>query len=292
MRRILFFCFMAVICLVAVGCGSEAANENLETETVLETTQAPTPAPYQEPAAIPSPIPPYSPTPTPSPDAAHTPTPTPEPTPTPTPEPEPIVIPAHGSFINLAGVPWRILDSRENYVLVISEYVLSQREFYGSLTTVNWEQSDIRAYLNSEFLGIFSEAEINMIATTDVITKPNLWFGNQEAEPLLTRDRVFLLSLEEVVMYFGDSGQFADRFHPANTRNLVDDEFTPARKAVAIGTGDDRWWWFRSQGVSQRAASAGYCGRLGVGGVDVTNTTGGVRPAMWIDFYLFYEHQR
>ena len=260
MRRLLFLSCVAAICLGFYGCGSEVSYEAQETVVTQEAaaTHAPTPSP------------------------------TPSPTPTPEPEPEPIELPEDGSLIELAGIQWRVLDSYENYVLIVSEYVLFQRPFHGNLTRVTWEQSDIRAYLNDEFLEIFSDEELNMIALNYVVTNDNPWFAVPGGYS--TYDKVFLLSLEEAVKYFGDSGRLDDQHHPENETNVVDDEYSEARITVDVETGLERWWWFRSPGVSQRAAIVSVCGRLGIGGVDVTNAQGGLRPAMWIDFYLFYEY--
>ena len=255
MRRLMELIYFAVFCLVLSGSESEIANEVPEIVAAQEVAAAPTPSPTPEP--------------------------------TPKPEPEPIAMPQLGSQIVMAGIQWRVLDVYENYVLVISEYVLEQRRFHSTTAGASWESSDIRSYLNSVFLENFSEAEISSIVATEVTTDDNLWFGAPGGNN--TFDKVFLLSLEEVVLFFGDSGQFANRHHPRNSVHSVEDRYMPARQTVNLETGVDWWWWLRSPGDNRMATFVGLCGRLGVMGTNPANMNGGVRPAMWIDFYLFIE---
>jgi hypothetical protein len=82
-----------------------------------------------------------------------------------------------------------------------------------------------------------------------------------------TDDYIFLLSLEEVVRYFGDSGQLANG--PSENRNAIDDQYNEARIAYDFGG----WWWLRSPGG----------GDIGVSGTRVDDDYHGVRPALWIN---------
>ena len=56
-----------------------------------------------------------------------------------------------------------------------------------------------------------------------------------------TKDRIFLLSIEEVVKYFGDSGQFKNRPKDAY---FIEDQYNSARIAEDAD-GIVFWWWRR-----------------------------------------------
>ncbi|MCL2633009.1 MAG: sigma-70 family RNA polymerase sigma factor [Oscillospiraceae bacterium] len=181
-----------------------------------------------------------------------------------------------GDIIQLGGHDWRVIDIQNGRALIISERVITTRQYHSDRRVdVTWENSDIRAWLNGEFYNnTFSAAEKNMIAQTRVENMNNQWHGTSGGNA--TTDRVFLLSLEEVVRYFGDSGQL-------NTRSSspINDEFNSARTATFDGR--NRWWWVRSPGNgSNRAANINNNGFIDVSGDHVDNNNGGIRPALWL----------
>ena len=86
-----------------------------------------------------------------------------------------------------------------------------------------------------------------------------------------------MLSLEEVVRYFGDSGQLQEG------HEWIRDVFNDARKAVDLD-GLASWWWLRSPGyLSNRASNVGRTGFIYVNGSTVTWAAGGIRPALWLN---------
>ena len=122
-----------------------------------------------------------------------------------------------GDIINFAGREWQVLDiggssanarSRTlagNRVLVISKYIIDDAHSFHKGEDITWADSDIRAWLNGEYLNSFSPADRARIVETTVINENNQWFGDSGG--VNTRDKIFLLSISEVVRYFGDSGQ-------------------------------------------------------------------------------------
>ena len=268
MQKSMYLMCLLWFSLALSGCGSGFASEVVETVAAQEVVVPPRPMPTPTPRPTPRPIP--------------------RPTPTPTPTPEPIIMPEIHSVMEFAGLKWRVLGTDDYYVLVISEYVLGQRWFHHTANDLSWAGSGIRAYLNGEFLENFSDAELSKIVRTEISTDPNPWFGTPGGED--TPDLVFLLSLEEVARYFGDSGQLADRAHPGNINDSIHDEYNPVRIAANLETKYDSWWWLRSPGLTGRVTFVGICGRMGVDGTTPTNQNGGIRPAMWINYYLLYEY--
>ncbi|MCL2377760.1 MAG: DUF6273 domain-containing protein [Defluviitaleaceae bacterium] len=76
---------------------------------------------------------------------------------------------------------WRVLEVfDDNTALIITENVIESgagifHNTWGSLQSVTWEDSDIRAHLNSEFLYTFTTEEQNRILPTHVHTPRNEW---------------------------------------------------------------------------------------------------------------------
>ena len=107
-----------------------------------------------------------------------------------------------------------------------------------------WANSEIRRYLNGEFYNSLSDETKSRIVDHT------------------TADKVFLLSVDEARRYFrSDSDRVA--------RN---------------SQGQASWWWLRSPGLNTYGAcyvnSAGYINLIGR---SVDYTSGGVRPALWLN---------
>ena len=236
------------------------------------------------------------------------PIPSPSASPSPSPAPEPTPMPKHetGDIIQFGGHNWRILDMQGNHALIITENVISHRTYHHTLEDVTWETSEIRQYLNNTFLGTFSEAERARIRETTVVNSNNPWdwpdwgghastFGGNN-----TADRIFLLSIDEVLQYFGDSGLVAEgatvsaSARGGSTLPLLglfgwgiweNNHYSEAR--IARDSADSAsWWWLRSPGLLPNlAAHVGVDGCLSLRGTDAFQSGGvggGVRPALWL----------
>ncbi|MCL2071678.1 MAG: DUF6273 domain-containing protein [Oscillospiraceae bacterium] len=174
-----------------------------------------------------------------------------------------------------------------NRVLVISDKLLDEsRPYHEAWEDVTWADSSLRAYLNGEYYNSFSSADRARIVQVINKNDDNQWFYTPGGVD--TQDRIFLLSLEEVVKHFGDSVQLANG-NPNNSY-WIDDEFNDNR-ATHSWDNYPAWWWLRSPGVNRSsAACVGDDGNvfvrgLGVIGDDVdyrSDGVGGVRPALWL----------
>ena len=202
--------------------------------------------------------------------------------------------PEVGEIIEFGGYNWRVLDVEAGRALIITENIVTNRAYHDLAGDVSWAASDIRRYLNGEFLAGFSESDIASIAETVVINNDGQWFGTPGGDD--TRDRIFLLSIEEVVRYFGDSGMFERGIDPdARVQGArfdrevfgiyiwgIHDQYSNARIAVNA-EGEVLWWWMRSPGFSaEHAAGVFYEGYLLLTNILATSSTGGVRPALWL----------
>jgi hypothetical protein len=229
-------------------------------------------------------------------------------TPTPTPIPSVQAV-AVGDIIPFGGYNWRVLDVQGNYALILTENVIEQRTYHFIWESVTWETSSIRQYLNGEFLNNFSQAERARIRETTVINNDNPWTffystghnirahgGNN------TSDRIFLLSINEVLQYFGDSGMMTRGMDESIRINDwtqppppgiypwgIQDQYGEKRIAYTAG-GSVLWWWLRSPGMhSANAAVVGIDGDLTLNGGSVVLSDSGVRPALWLNIDSIFD---
>jgi len=75
-------------------------------------------------------------------------------------------IPKAGGIIRLGGYNWRILTVQDGRALALSADVLELKAYNRELKAVGWETCTLRAYLNGEFFGGFSEADRERVFET------------------------------------------------------------------------------------------------------------------------------
>jgi hypothetical protein len=144
-------------------------------------------------------------------------------------------------IIEFAGEQWLVLENRGNQVLVLSVDILENRRFDASSN--EWSSSEIRSYLNGEFMNRFSAEERAKIVDTN-------------------GDNVFLLSIDEVNSYFTDD----------NSRIALD----------STGNAWWWWLRWSSSSSSGGFAPVVRNGDVGSNGIIVYDNNIGIRPAMWI----------
>ena len=195
-----------------------------------------------------------------------------------------------GDTIHFGELDWIVLEIEDGKALIISEKILSQRQWHYEQRLLTWEPSEIRNYLNGSFLEeTFSDEEKNLILEANIVNNANLWYASAGAG-VDTQDRVFLLSLEEVVKYFGDSG-ILSRYAGEGASGLplvfIYDEYNDKRRAEPINDDIISWWWLRTPGraynalVDSSAAAVNGIGEIVPYGIYLV-AEGGVRPAMWV----------
>ena len=186
-----------------------------------------------------------------------------------------------GDVVAFGSYKWRVLDVISSTALVITEGItIEETHPYNKeqRKDVTWEQCTLRAYLNEAFYLRFADADRTRVLETEVNNEDNPWFGTDGGNN--TRDKIFLLSIEEVVRYFGDSGQLRDK-NP-NSKYFINDRFKAKR--IAKHAGRASWWWLRSPGLNGGiAAYVGSGGSVNVSGHRVGNYGGAVRPALLLN---------
>ncbi len=187
-------------------------------------------------------------------------------------------------------IEWLVLAKEKEGLLLISRYGLDYRPYHGNpddfnweTHPLNWEECDLRAWLNSDFLEeAFSREEQAQIPTVTVSADANPYDWDHPDRD--TRDRVFLLSISEAIEYF-KSGKHGD--WSGESLYCIETPYTAAKQAAIPGYGYDdpdgyaTAWLFRT-------TYGGECTTLAFRGTIVSKgwSLEGeyvIRPALWIE---------
>jgi transcriptional regulator with XRE-family HTH domain len=219
------------------------------------------------------------------------------------------IIMEEGRVIPFGKYQWRVLKIDGNSALIIAESVIEQRAYHEEFAEITWEHCDLRKYLNKQFYDTFDPLDRARILETKITDCDNPWYGTNWGNS--TVDRIFLLSINEVLKYFGDSGELkskkkwhspGDHYQDNNPNDpvlsdgphcieygeFINDQYNDARKALyhkVYNAGwDERTYWLRSPGIHLRHTTVivGQKGELFICGADVYMSDIGVRPALWL----------
>jgi len=194
---------------------------------------------------------------------------------------------------------WRVLDKQDGKALLLSENVIASMPYHHTKGKVTWEKCSLRDYLNGEFYNSFNDADKARIILTKELNNKNPWYN--AATGKATDDYIFCLSINDVIKYFGDSGDFDKRngwWWVGNKNKGYDFEFTDGGGQFLIDQhcenriaknmdGSPVDWVLRSPGRANTFCvgiqSDGMFYPLTGGGVQDVR---GIRPAMWVDLML------
>jgi hypothetical protein len=234
--------------------------------------------------------------------------------------PDDVVATAKGehAIVTLGGIDWRVLAIENNKVLLISEEIIEKGAYGADQEGLTWEKCSLRAYLNGKFYNKLGAAKSAIIETSNS-NPDNPWTDATGGNT--TTDKIFLLSLDEVCRYFGNSGDLTNKRRKSNLGTqdshglYISDGFNKERIAN-YGSEGATPWWLRSPGEcayrlhknsngtaymskessSTCAAFVSKEGFIGVGGGYGYGGGGdsghgyikphdyvGIRPAMWIE---------
>lgn len=175
---------------------------------------------------------------------------------------------------------WLVLERKDDRELIITKDIVELRWYHNEFTDISWADCELRKYLNTEFYNQFNADERERIIPVTNKNPDNPWFRTNGGTD--TTDHLFLLSLEEVCMYFGDSKE--SLLHKGSQKWLIDDENNEKRQAKYKD--NFHWWRLRSPGYYGRTgASINSNGNVYVRGNGVYGKPkdgGGIRPALWL----------
>ena len=187
-----------------------------------------------------------------------------------------------GQVIKMGGINWRVLDVQDGKALVLSDLILENRSFQKSRSLSNaWADSPLRAYLNGDFYKkTFTKSEKKRIVSTTLVNNINPQYS--ETFGTDTKDKVFLLSTEEVARYFGNDDAriaYADRRTPAMLNSPIND--VKGNPYTGVYQNYSTWyWWLRTPAQDNEGL---YISNYGEIKNAYINAEYGVRPAMWIN---------
>ena len=167
---------------------------------------------------------------------------------------------------------WIVLSTDGSSALLLSKYGLERRNYTNYERNVTWADSDLRSWLNGEFLReTFTTSEQSRLIQQYHKTANNPQYPELKAGDAVS-DRVFLLSYDEVL----------ELLPTADARKCV-----PTKHLVNQGAFVNEnccWWWLRNPGESQvfvmgvsTKGAIHYAGSEGY-------QTGSVRPAIVVRY--------
>lgn len=177
-------------------------------------------------------------------------------------------------FGEICGKPvvWRVMDVDGNRALLLTKDGIGYMPYNRRMWSVKWEKCTLRKYLNGKFYdSCFVDTEQEKIIESDIRNRGNKKYGIPGCRN--TKDKVFLLSIEEVVDLFASDEDRVCNVAEYVSDNEKDDE-------LSIG-----YWWLRSPGRSDSSAAVvKFDGSIAEQGNYVAVEWGIVRPAIWIEY--------
>jgi len=196
-----------------------------------------------------------------------------------------------GGIIPFGDYNWLVLDVQNNKALILAENGIEGRKYHEKDNDITWGECTLRKYLNGEFLQKFTNEQQKRIEETLIINNDNLWYGTKGGND--TKDKIFLLSIEEADKYFGDSGDYQNkrRIKLKDGKCIITSDgefFSNIHDSERIAKYEKNinvqcWWWLRSPGIFGFYSAYVYIdGRIDVSGCRGIEYKNGVRPALWL----------
>lgn len=175
-----------------------------------------------------------------------------------------------GEHGEIMPIEWRVLAVKGGSALVISEKLLNYAPYNEVLTDVTWETCSLRQWLNDTFYKTaFSAEEQDRIAEVTLFNPGNS--DNHIDGGHNTKDKVFVLCLDEAVKYFPNNKARMAYITPFAYKHHLQEYGLPISH-----------WWLRSPGWDGFSASYVRNTLIDRNGKKVNSTEVGVRPAMWL----------
>ena len=198
-------------------------------------------------------------------------------------------------IITFGGYDWYVIKEENGKRLCLSKNIVDIRPYNRLAEHTSWETCDIRKWLNSTLLDSFSEKEQKRISLSRLVNHNNPVFNTSGGND--TEDRLFLLSLSEVIEIFKlDIQDYVDdNLVSTRTRNhelasyvsMNERRLKEASSESGIDyqliQGQTIGWWLRTPGASENKAVRVNCfGVLRIHGREVNRNLVGIRPAFWM----------
>lgn len=216
-------------------------------------------------------------------------------------------------------IEWCIIDKNDKSALLLSKYILDCKKYNDEYKdNMSWKDSSIRKWLNNNFFNdaFGSEDKLLIVEVNNSNNNCNEYSYNLNHNFENTKDRVFLLSPDEIIEHFIKTPDEAIKNYKNEGFEIIEEYFYDNRiatkgtnyskkendncklKVLDIDTWDwgegdvpeymyngNSTYWCRSIGSSTHlACSVFYDGYLKTDGNPVNVDSFGVRPAMWVKY--------
>ena len=175
-------------------------------------------------------------------------------------------------------IEWVVLEKEEGSILVISKNVLDARAFNDTSGEVYWENCSLRSWLNGRFPdNAFSKENPSDVLSVSVENTryPESEDEKEDIEEIVpetyeTRDRLFLLSYDELSRYYPNESD----------RECIASEYA-IENGVRAGADGSCSWWLRTPGNDRTEVSYVW-DQYGSVASSPQMIIQGIRPAMWL----------
>lgn len=168
-------------------------------------------------------------------------------------------------------IEWIVLERRGSQVLLLSRYGLDVQPYHHTAMAINWSNSSVREWLQSDFYDeAFTADEQGMIVTTRNATPVN---SNNAGSPGPdTYDKVFFLSSTE-----------ATRYLTTQESRMVKATSYAMMRGAGTNYSQNSYWWLRSyaDGSRRRVLMINSQGNVYASTIDDYKAV--VRPAVWVN---------
>ncbi|MBE5801814.1 MAG: hypothetical protein E7319_05940 [Clostridiales bacterium] len=167
---------------------------------------------------------------------------------------------------------WIVLEVQDGKAWLMTKYCIDTVIFYPQRVPMYWGKSDLRAWMNSDFIQeTFTPEEQEIILTTTVKNDNPHGMKGGGAD---TEDKIYLLSKSEVLHFFPE---MADRVaYPTELAKSKGCTVSPE-------TGSCRWWTRTPGARKMDVCGMRLDGRISDYGMqDVDWPTNTMRPVMWV----------
>lgn len=182
----------------------------------------------------------------------------------------------------LERMQWYVADKQGDKLLLVSTEAVDGRYYNDQIDGPNnWENAALRSFLNQVYMDSINQYEKELVLLTTVETKDNPQYGTTDRT--ITQDYMFILSAEEVELYFPNAEDRKLKPTPVAVFERIN---------INISSGYNyekrdgySWWWVRTPGADERRISfVNEEGVIDYKGRYCTVSSGGVRPAMWVTY--------
>lgn len=180
-------------------------------------------------------------------------------------------------------VKWKVLEVSDDDIFVMAEQTLDCQKYDSSkYSSVTWETSTLRKWLNEQFIGqAFSAEEQKLIKQTNVTNPRNSVYSIDGGKN--TTDQIYILSEEEVQNAKYGFCQISNGF--SQTRNPAVSDYSYSKgthysEFAADSREKGSYWWIRTPGQSLSRAATVFNGKLDMEGSDADCANLGIVPVM------------